>query len=207
MPFTTPTAGTVITVAYATANIRDQVVTPFASTGARDSAIASPVTGMLEYISSNDVNEGLTSRNSASQWRKPWNMPWGLLGFGQLTATSTAAGATVIDVTSATITLTTVARRYLRVVGYARVQQSTSSATNEMYITDGSNNIKQTSSFTLAASDYAVHHQEVILTSAGASETFKLRHAATAGTTNALGSSTQPVFIAVYDVGPQGAPA
>lgn len=46
MPYTTITTGT-ITAAWANANVRDQVVTPFASVAARDSAITSPVNGMV----------------------------------------------------------------------------------------------------------------------------------------------------------------
>ena len=47
MPYTTNVAGTTITAAWGNANVRDQVVTPFASAGARTSAITSPVAGML----------------------------------------------------------------------------------------------------------------------------------------------------------------
>lgn len=50
MPYTTLVAGTTITASWANANVRDQAVTPFASTGARSSAITSPVTGMVSYI-------------------------------------------------------------------------------------------------------------------------------------------------------------
>lgn len=47
MPYTTLVAGTTITAAWANASVRDQVITPFASTAARDSAITAPVNGML----------------------------------------------------------------------------------------------------------------------------------------------------------------
>lgn len=50
MAYTTLVAGTTITASWANANVRDQAVTPFASTGARTSAITSPVTGMVSYI-------------------------------------------------------------------------------------------------------------------------------------------------------------
>jgi hypothetical protein len=49
MPYTTLAAGTTITAAWGNANVRDQTVTPFASNSARDSAITSPVEGMLCY--------------------------------------------------------------------------------------------------------------------------------------------------------------
>jgi hypothetical protein len=47
MPYTTSVAGTTITASWANANVRDQVVTPFATTAARDSAITAPVAGMV----------------------------------------------------------------------------------------------------------------------------------------------------------------
>lgn len=50
MPYTTCVAGTVITAAWANANIRDQAVTPFVDAAARDAAITSPVEGMVAYL-------------------------------------------------------------------------------------------------------------------------------------------------------------
>jgi hypothetical protein len=49
MPYTTVVSGTTITASWGNANVRDQTVTPFATKAARDSAITSPVAGMLAY--------------------------------------------------------------------------------------------------------------------------------------------------------------
>lgn len=54
MPYTTLVAGTTITASWANASVRDQVVTPFASSAARASAVTSPVKGMVSFL--NDVN-------------------------------------------------------------------------------------------------------------------------------------------------------
>src|SRR5215471_3152234 len=54
MPYTTIVSGTTIASSWANANVRDQVVTPFASASARNSAISSPVEGMIAVT--NDVN-------------------------------------------------------------------------------------------------------------------------------------------------------
>lgn len=64
MAYTTVVAGTTITAAYGNANIRDQVITPFASTAARDSAITSPVSGM--FCTTTDA--GYIWRYSGSKW-------------------------------------------------------------------------------------------------------------------------------------------
>jgi hypothetical protein len=47
-------SGTTITASWANASVRDQVVTPFASSSARASTITSPVEGMVSFL--NDVN-------------------------------------------------------------------------------------------------------------------------------------------------------
>lgn len=47
MPYTTIASATPISVAWANSNVRDQVVSQFASTAARDAAITSPVNGMV----------------------------------------------------------------------------------------------------------------------------------------------------------------
>ena len=68
MPYTTLTAGTTITSSWANANVRDQVVTPFASVSARDSAITSPVNGM--YATTTDT--GFLWRYNGTKWlRQP----------------------------------------------------------------------------------------------------------------------------------------
>jgi hypothetical protein len=64
MPYTTVVAGTTITASWSNTNNRDQVVTPFASASARDSAITSPVNGMHCYLT--DVD--LTMVYDGTQW-------------------------------------------------------------------------------------------------------------------------------------------
>jgi hypothetical protein len=70
MPYTTIVAGTTILASWANASVRDQVVTPFATTSARDSAITSPVDGMLCYITGEDRFYSY----DGSAWRRTaWN--------------------------------------------------------------------------------------------------------------------------------------
>lgn len=66
MPYTTVVAGTTITAAWGNANVRDQVVTPFASAAARTSAILSPVSGML--TARTDV--GIMEAYDGSAWQQ-----------------------------------------------------------------------------------------------------------------------------------------
>jgi hypothetical protein len=53
MPYTTVSSGT-ITAALWNANVRDQVVTPFADAASRDAAITSPLEGMMAYTEDNN---------------------------------------------------------------------------------------------------------------------------------------------------------
>lgn len=67
MPYTTNVAGTTITAAWGNANVRDQVVTPFATAAARTSAITSPIQGMLSHRA--DLGStGNLERYSGSAW-------------------------------------------------------------------------------------------------------------------------------------------
>lgn len=54
MPRQTMVAGTTITAAWANANVRDQVVTPFANAAARASAVITPIEGMVSYLTDTD---------------------------------------------------------------------------------------------------------------------------------------------------------
>lgn len=60
--------------------VANALVNPFATTGARSSGITSPTAGQLTVLTANNSTEGIEVYNSAGQWRKPWNMPWGFIG-------------------------------------------------------------------------------------------------------------------------------
>jgi hypothetical protein len=69
MPYTTVVSGTTITASWGNASVRDQVVTPFANTAARSSAITAPVDGMLSTIT---AAGGLDYYDaSVTTWRPP----------------------------------------------------------------------------------------------------------------------------------------
>lgn len=58
MPYTTVVSGTTITASWANTNVRDQVVTPHASSSARAAAVTSPVDGMISYLQDVDIFYG-----------------------------------------------------------------------------------------------------------------------------------------------------
>jgi hypothetical protein len=112
--FKTFTAASVLTAADLNNFCQTQSVMYFATTAARDTAITSPVDGMVAYIGSNDSDEGLYTYNGTS-WRKGpgWNAPWGVMGVALQTATTASTTATVIDV-GLSITYNHVANRRYR---------------------------------------------------------------------------------------------
>jgi len=214
MPYTTIVAGTYATASWANANVRDQVITTFATTTARDAAITAPVEGMVAYIGSNDASEGLYTYNG-STWRKGpgWNAPWGLLVNAKLTSVSVTSGThTTLQDGSAvsTATATTVTNRVYKVT-----------TMHNPYATGGANGFQAShvvggttqSQFlipTLSATTQDSRTFTSLFTeTSGQSRVFKAQIAAY-NTNTAItdwGSSTIPRIIIVEDIGPSGAPA
>lgn len=97
MPYTTNVPSTTITAAWGNANVRDQVATPFANAAARDSAITSPVDGMICYLI--DVDRYERYKASAGAWRRlDWEDAWGYID-GNYWDGSAAALATGVSTT------------------------------------------------------------------------------------------------------------
>lgn len=55
MAYTTITSGTTITASWANASVRDQCISPFASSSARTSAITAPVDGQVSSLTDSDT--------------------------------------------------------------------------------------------------------------------------------------------------------
>jgi len=209
MPYTTLVAGTTITAAWANTNVRDQTIGAFASTGARDSAITSPVAGMVQYLTTNLVTEGLTTRNSAGQWRLPWNMPWGFIGQASHASAQSGITTSITDVTSLSVAFTAVANRVYLVTGFAMLEKGTNAGTGRIELTTAGNVLirllvdQKMGIGDIQTVQWASH---VTGTAAGAA-TFKLRAAAGGLTSLTIRGDANPTIMAVYDVGPNGAPS
>jgi len=214
MPYTTIVAGTYATAAWANANVRDQVITTFATTTARDAAITAPVEGMVAYIGSGDASEGLYVYNG-STWRKGpgWNAPWGLLVNAKLTSVSVTSGThTTLQDGSAvsTATATTVTNRVYKVT-----------TMHNPYASGGANGFQAShvvggttqSQFLIPSLSTTTQDSRTFTSlfteTSGQSRVFKAQIAAY-NTNTAItdwGSSTIPRIIIVEDIGPSGAPA
>ena len=71
--------------------------------------------------------------------RAPWNQPWGLVGYAAQTSTSQTGISSEADITSVSLTVTTVVNRYLWAVADFRCIQRTSAGINEGKITTSTN--------------------------------------------------------------------
>ena len=91
MPYTTLVAGTTITASWANANVRDQVVTPFASSAARTSAISAPVEGMLSVLTDTDLLDGY----DGTAWQKISYIPG--FQFARKTADESVTSSTTLQ--------------------------------------------------------------------------------------------------------------
>jgi len=213
MPYTTLVAGTTITAAWANTNVRDQTIGAFGSTGACDSAITSPVAGMVQYLTTNLATEGLTTRNSAGVWRPPWNMPWGVMGRTTITTSFRRSSATPADVTGMTVTFTAVANRVIKVsVGglWAYVSASCTNVFGSIYrgATDlNGATIGRTATININALFHGWNGFVYDTPSAG-SVTYTMRMASD-GTNNVdfFAAAGTPGWMLVEDLGPSGAPA
>ena len=107
MSYTTVVAGTAITASWSNANVRDQVVTPFASAAARTSAIAAPVECMVTGRTDDDLYEGY----NGTAW-----VPVSPHTMGSVATRITDASATTTESLVHSVTFTAVAGRlYLHV--------------------------------------------------------------------------------------------
>jgi len=208
MPFTTFVAGDVLTAARLNTDLRNQVVTPFATTAARDSAITAPVVGMATYISSNDANEGLLTRSSAGQWRLPWNMPWGRVGSALVGATMTSGtSGSMSDLSGLSVTFTAIANRYYKVsMMISNLNSSVAQTINIIFANGSSAQLANCANAYLAAGTSTGVSGFMLATPSAGSFTIKAMAAASSATAATTGSSWTNWLI-VEDIGPAGAPS
>ena len=159
-----------------------------------------------QYDGTND--EGLWLRNTAGQWRKSWNMPWGVIGYVEVTANQTGI-STITDLTSLTLTATYVANRRIRITGDISFQNNASGSYTRLSIREGTTvlNSRQQQGFNNLL-DQGITVTEVLSPTAG-SHTYKLSLTMSSGssTTALIASATQPSYLLIEDIGPNGAAA
>lgn len=201
---------TVLTAADVNNYLMEQSVMSFASTGARDVAVTAPEDGMVAYIGSNDVDEGLYTYNGTS-WRKGpgWNAPWGFIARNQGLGAGTSTSGTTETAVFTSASWTALANRYYRVSIATTITATTAGDAYTMRIRENSTsgtawwagNIV----FGTGQTKLNVHPMGIRTIAAG-SYTILLTLTRTAGTGTANINTLENVNMTIEDIGPSGAP-
>jgi hypothetical protein len=209
--FKTFTAASVLTAADLNNFCQSQSVMYFATTAARDTAITSPVAGMVAYVGSNDSSEGLYTYNGTAWRRGPgWNAPWGVMGLHKLTAAAATTGThTTSQINNLTTTFNAVSNRQYKLT-----------MVSHPYASGGANNYQcyiYVNGAIAAGSQYMTLNTgfQTTVTTTGYFTTTSSASMTVAGYHNAFGANTQVTdsgnstfvrVLMVEDIGPSGAP-
>lgn len=199
------TAGTVIEETWGD-QIADSVVNPFASAGARSAAITSPTPGMVSAITAADATNGLEVYNGTN-WAKPWNMPWGVVGHYSTTASYSTASTSIAEINSAfRLTIATAGNRRLKFTFSANYQNSSGGGLVEVYNNTTSATVGRVFQQNSTIGDGIQATGNTIAVSSASSTTYTLRYnAITTSTFSLAGNPLQSQFT-IEDIGPAGAP-
>jgi hypothetical protein len=196
LPYTTLVAGTTITSSWANANVRDQVITPFASSSARDSAITSPIEGQYAHL--NDTN--MLTHYNGSAWVPATSNIIGTRFKSTATPSTYSSGS----VTDMSITITAArADRYYAVYAHARTEQISGPGDWELGLFDNGTQIAEPHTSTTA---FRTTMSAAILwepTTASHTLDIRVNRSAGTGTLTLVGATTAPRWLWVEDIGPR----
>lgn len=173
----------------------------------------SPVDGQAYYLNLGTGDEGPYWFNG-SNFRRPWNMPWGLVAAAYLT-TATNAAASPVTVTGSSINFSVVAgRRYKYTVFGHQYFQSVNDGL-KVAITDGvGTEFAQTNLLPIGAPNVNFAHgfsftsfQDPTVSAAITRQLRVSRFTGTSGNVTFFADNTRPGSFLIEDVGPHGAPA
>lgn len=211
MGYTTITTGTTIATSWGN-EVRDQLVTPFATSATRDATIllANRRNGQVAAITTADETHGLTVWNGAS-WTRPWNMPWGIVGSGTATANQNITSTTSSDVTNVALpgNQYTATRYYQAHVSLYLSQLAGTAVTTEFYLTNGAGTvIAALPRITIDTSGNYTYSTSALFTTSTVSQVVKLRYRQSGANSVVLNAaSADNCQLVILDVGPSGAPA
>ena len=222
MAYTTLVSGTNITSSWANASVRDQVVSPFVTSAARTAAITSPVAGMVSSLTTYDLTEGIEFYNSAGQWRKPWNMPWGIitttaggtsnLGYVIVTAPQTGITSTLVDLTNLSMTFNAIANRMYRVNVHCNFYASQADNTATLALNVSASNVAFSHTSALSTGTTSLRTAELarpFVNSAAQSLVVKMQAQLQTGTGSVImhAGAANVATMLIEDIGPSGAPS
>ena len=206
--FRTFATSEVLTASNVQNYLMEQSVMTFASTGARDVAITAPEDGMMAYIGSGDVNEGLYSYNGTS-WRKGpgWNAPWGYINYTEVTSNQSASNANILSSTISVVNR----RRYQLIAQIPGYFSSVANNNSSVQILVGGTTIAEARMWTSRVTSADIGTSIVghyVATATNTSLAVAIYSAAIIGTNHQyIAAATKPISLLVTDIGPgTGAP-
>lgn len=99
----------------------------FATPAARATAFPAPQVGQASYLTAADASHGPEYWDGVA-WRKPWNVPWGVMGSSTIVTDQVGIGTVGVDMTGFAIPFTAVAGRLYRVDFLADFNSATGGA-------------------------------------------------------------------------------
>jgi hypothetical protein len=205
-----PVDGTTITSAWGS-TVRDQIVTPFSTSGVRSGEIGSPVTGQVTTLTAANTTNGLYVWNGLS-WRPPWNMPYGYAAISAIPGSFTFSATLSY---SSTFTWTAVDNRNYRVTFGGEFQPGTVGPTIlSASLYSGTTPLSTLAVLRAAAEgstggtgmsnpQYGCSTSFVYASTSSGTQTWRYGAQGSAG----AGSMTfQPHSVIIEDIGPNGAP-
>lgn len=191
--------------------------------GTAASLPAAPKQGTPAYVTDANLPSGAvipdaTSRPPApglyvfdQRWDPPWNMPWGVMGYKEVTADQGTI-TTIVDLTSLTLTITARANRRWEIIVEGLVTSSVVADLIVGYITDGSNVVKNRWAQVIQVGTGGQGQKQrgsANVVTVGGSVTYKARLERNAGTGNVTlqANAAYAASIKIIDHGPAGQPA
>jgi hypothetical protein len=166
---------------------------------------AAPKAG--DQIFETDTNKVVAYMGATLGWRQAWALPWGELGYTQVTSLS-QTGSALADIAGASIAVTVPAGRKLRVLAHWPVRIETSADRVKLWLREGSTKLGAIGDFRSGVNQQTFMNDGSVRInnpSAG-THTYKLSLETTGGSGNwdaGIGiAATEPGFITVEDIGP-----
>jgi hypothetical protein len=159
-----------------------------------------------------DTNETLQYYSSVGQWRRPWRMPWGNIGFGSRFSNQTGI-TTLVDIGSLSVTFTAVANRLLRVSWHVETGSSVAGDLIIVWLRDGAGNFVARTIATAPALSggfgYIQADGHMIVSPPAGAITYRMsiERSSGSGSVTVVAAATSPNYVLVEDIGPNGAPA
>ena len=206
-----PVDGTTITSAWGT-TVREQIVTPFSTTGTRSSEIGSPISGQVSTLTAGDATNGIYVYNGTA-WRKDWSSPWGIVGRAVSSATQNLTATTYADLTGlSAASVPLIANRYYRATLSLSVAQPVFSTTGtdqtlSLRVTNGAGTAYATlpDLYVRAVESTGYCATATFTTTAGA-VTVKAQYKITGTASIFTAGASFQCELVIEDLGPSGAP-